>query len=1304
MSAGDGYTYYTSSVATGDIERTPGTELTDYYTADGNPPGVWIGGGRGLLGATGEVTEAQMHALFGEGLHPNADAITADMRAAGAKESEIAAAIRLGRRYYAYEVKGGKLNTAVQAGYAEFERLNGREPDRDERRQVRMREGAIAFRDHYGRQPADVEELGRFVTAAMKPGQHAVAGFDLTFSAPKSVSILWALGDKTTAAAVERAHEAARDDALAYLEGNALMTRVGVNGVAQMETEGGLIAAAFRHYDSRTGDPQLHDHVTVANKVKGVDGKWRTIDSRLLHRMAVVGSEEYNARLFDHLATELGIEAAARIATEGKRPVMEIAGIPGTLIDQFSGRRTSIKRAVKQLEKAYRKEHGRAPDAAARIKLAQQATLDTRPVKKPARALSELRKLWRADTIRSLGYDELQRLLPDAITASKDLTQGAATELPRDLDGVVAEIMGGVEAARGVWGPHHVRAAARAWTGANRLVDVTASPDAQPIARTELTDRITSRALDIDSVKLTPDHVHGTFAPLTHSTGESIFTEKKRELYTSTRVLTAEARLLAAARTDHLAPLNQAQFEAGIDLAHETARADGRDFIAAPGQLALARAFATSPRRLVVGIGPAGTGKTTSMQLVAAATRAAGTRMIGLSTAASAAAVFREEVGVDAFTIDSFLLRHEHRHGTPPPTNPAIGSGDIIIVDEAGMASTRHLERILDIAEEHGALVRLLGDDKQLSAVGGGGAFKLIAAEAGAVELDQVWRFTNHHERDASLQLRNPEPGTDPFAWYKANDRIIAGTPERMADLIFERWQHTTTDGHEAVMMAPTNDVVATLNARAQAHAISTGAVNGRRTAALSDGHNAHLGDRILTRKNDAQLRMNQGRDRVLNGDLFTVTKVHRDGSLTATHLSHGGTITLPTTYVQTSVELGYASSINRAQGITVDIGMAGADATTTMNAIYPALTRGKNENTLFLFLDEGQHMDTVLEQIAGNTDRNLTAHELIGTEHDRITNLTTLVDEHTEVAGRAHQMRFATLATNTLGDTLGDTHGSTLTRSAGWGAAAAELARAERHNLDLAEILTTTWNDRGFGDADDVGAVMHFRIKAHLDQLELDPDTTPQTLVPDASDTGRFEWAVDRTAAADPNLPDAWRDHLAERATYIDTRMTERGLLLAADPPAWTADLGPVPERPDRQKRWMRLAAEVDLYRNLYNITGDAAIPADHQDQPVGQQLQTRITAMHKSTALAHAHGNTATINPDDHAARIAALTARVRALNPTSEAAQIADTLADPDTTGDLAARIAKLKRPAAPTEPSPGWSGPTDNATPTYGPRLR
>ena len=171
-----------------------------------------------------------------------------------------------------------------------------------------------------GCHPVTGTALGR------KFGKGSVAGFDLTFSPAKSVSTLWAIAPPEVASRIQQAHDAAVQDALAFLEAHAVFTREGAGGARQVETRG-LIAAAFTHRDSRAGDPDLHTHVAVANKVQTRDGKWLSIYGTILHEHVVAASEAYNTALEAHLHAQLGVRFVDVPRPGGKRPVREIAGV-----------------------------------------------------------------------------------------------------------------------------------------------------------------------------------------------------------------------------------------------------------------------------------------------------------------------------------------------------------------------------------------------------------------------------------------------------------------------------------------------------------------------------------------------------------------------------------------------------------------------------------------------------------------------------------------------------------------------------------------------------------------------------------------------------------------------------------------------------------------------------------------------------------------------------------------------------------------------------------------------------------------
>jgi conjugative relaxase-like TrwC/TraI family protein len=237
------------------------------------------------------------------------------------------------------------------------------------------------FRKEHGRDPIDAREIAATIAKQSRPRTQTVAGYDLTFSPVKSVSTLWAVADRHVAAQIERAHQAAVQDALTFIEGHALFTRQGRNGIRQVNVTG-LVAAAFTHRDSRAGDPDLHTHVAVANKVQTLDGRWLSIDGRVLFKATVAASETYNTALEHHLRDRLGVRFADRPDTDPRKPVIrEIVGVDPGLNRRWSTRRLLIKNRQSVLAARFQRDHGRPPTPVDALQLGQQATLETRDPK-----------------------------------------------------------------------------------------------------------------------------------------------------------------------------------------------------------------------------------------------------------------------------------------------------------------------------------------------------------------------------------------------------------------------------------------------------------------------------------------------------------------------------------------------------------------------------------------------------------------------------------------------------------------------------------------------------------------------------------------------------------------------------------------------------------------------------------------------------------------------------------------------------------------------------------------------------------
>jgi conjugative relaxase-like TrwC/TraI family protein len=240
----------------------------------------------------------------------------------------------------------------------------------------------------------DARELTGQIAKDSRPRTHTVAGYDLTFSPVKSVSTLWAVAEPAVAAEIEQAHQAAVKDALAFIEKHALFTRTGPQGIRQVNVQG-LVAAAFTHRDSRAGDPDLHTHVAVANKVQTLDGRWLSIDGRVLFKANVAASETYNTALEQRLRETLGVRFAQRSGTDlTKRPIREIVGVDPRLNERWSTRRAHINTRRGELAIQFQNDHGRPPTPVEALHLAQQAKLETRDAKHEPRSLAEQRATW----------------------------------------------------------------------------------------------------------------------------------------------------------------------------------------------------------------------------------------------------------------------------------------------------------------------------------------------------------------------------------------------------------------------------------------------------------------------------------------------------------------------------------------------------------------------------------------------------------------------------------------------------------------------------------------------------------------------------------------------------------------------------------------------------------------------------------------------------------------------------------------------------------------------------------------------
>jgi len=478
LTAGDGYAYLTRQVAALDHTDRGHTGLGDYYTQQGESPGTWLGSALADVGMqAGEpVTEDQMSALFAEGLHPNADAIRTQLLTLGSTAAHLQAAreaTQLGRPYDILDTAPA-FRVEVARRTVEANKALGMPRDTPlaaaERARIRTDVGRAMFTEQYGRAPANPRELSSFIARNSRQSTNAVAGYDLTFSPVKSVSALWAIAPQEVADQILAAHHAAVKDTIGWLEKEAIYTRGGKDGVQQLDTTG-VLAAAFDHRDSRAGDPDLHTHVAVSNKVRvrnadGTPGRWLALDGRVLFKATVSSSERYNTRLESELHTRLGLTFSERsdasaAAAAGRRSVREIVGIPEELATAWSSRRAAIDTRRAALAVQFQADHGRPPTPIEAVKLAQQATLETRDAKHEPRSEAEQRQVWRREAAAVLGGDRAVDDLARAVTVTRTpARRGAVTVGRKQVRDIVTATAAVVREHRSSWQMWHVRAEA----------------------------------------------------------------------------------------------------------------------------------------------------------------------------------------------------------------------------------------------------------------------------------------------------------------------------------------------------------------------------------------------------------------------------------------------------------------------------------------------------------------------------------------------------------------------------------------------------------------------------------------------------------------------------------------------------------------------------------------------------------------------------------------------------------------------------------------------------------------------------
>jgi len=597
------------------------------------------------------------------------------------------------------------------------------------------------------------------------PGQAHRPGTDLTFSLPKSWSLLALDGQ---AARIAAAYRAAVTDALKWAEKNAAETRLVEHGKVRTVATGNLAIGLFQHDTNRNQEPNLHFHAVIANVTQGKDGKWRTLKNDKLFALGTLLNSMAMAR-FRIAVEKLGYETGP----VGKHGNFEARGITREQVMAFSSRRKQVLEAR------------RGPG----LEAGKIAALATRSPKQPIEDRAVLGEQWQA-AAQTVGLD-LPRLVDTAKTRASE-RDTATAKAPNLVERGVALLRDFAERIRGKErdplvpdhvlkrGPQEIAAAQAVASAVRHLSQREAG-----FAREDLY----KAALDF-GLPTTIGHVEKAVRSLVRS-GQLLRGKGEHKGWLASREeVEREGRILAWANEGKGAVepiLTERQADASV----QASALVNQGFKLNEGQLGAARLILTSRDRTIAVQGVAGAGKSSVLKPVSDVLREEGHKVLGLSVQNTLVQMLERDTGIEAQTLASFLKRwgaisqREGRSGLAREASKELG-GSVLILDEASMVSNADKEQLIRIANRVGAhRLVLMGDRKQLGAVDAGKPFDLL--QQGGIAQAQM--NTNLRGRDPVL--REAQAAAQAGLVRTALDHLKGNTVEAKGDgaiVAAERW------------------------------------------------------------------------------------------------------------------------------------------------------------------------------------------------------------------------------------------------------------------------------------------------------------------------------------------------------------------------------------------------------------------------------------------------------------------------------------------------------------------------------------
>jgi conjugative relaxase-like TrwC/TraI family protein len=716
-----------------------------------------------------------------------------------------------------------------------------------------------------------------------------VAGIDLTFSAPKDVSALWAASSGAQREQIEQAHKDAVASAIAHVEKNVESVRTREAGQLKWQTPNSLVAAKFTHTSSRltaegkngVPDPQLHTHVVVL-AAERENGRFAAVDSRQMFLSARENGAFYRSELASNLQAH-GLQIERGTGKDGR--YFGIVGVPSSLSEQWSARTAQIDKAARE----FKAQYGRDPKAGELGSL----TVSTRGGKTELTA-SQVDAAWKA------------------VAAEHGLTNDATQQL---------------------------------WSAPENGVALGPAPD---LAR-EILEKVSDKRSMVSERELYAIAYERSAGVCPPSEAKALVGELERSgqlvalqggMWTTKELREREQQTVATVKdraNENAAPVSpQSLAQAQRDIGREIGGAlssEQRDAVHS----------ITGEGGVSALIGQAGTGKGVVLHSATDAWQKDGYTVIGTAIAGATA----ERLGADAktdrsMTTDALLLRAEK--GTL-----SLDKDTVVVMDEAGMADTGRLSQLVELTAQKDSKLVLAGDAAQLSPIGAGGLFAQVTEHAPTAELKEVHRAENQWERDAWAQVREGN-ATMALAQYEAHDRLtLTDTREQAIEQMLADWNDQRLEqpeGRTVMLTDASNAELDQINTKAQELRDNAGELGNDRASVPDSPYQLAAGDQVIFTK---ALYQPGGKDRVENGTLGTVKDVHDKENVTIdTHGANQREVNV-NTHEFKDIRLGYAQHVYTAQGLTADKALALIGGwQTDRERAYVALTRGREQTNIY--------------------------------------------------------------------------------------------------------------------------------------------------------------------------------------------------------------------------------------------------------------------------------------------------------------------------------------------------------------------